>query len=517
MKKKTTAVSKGQSKYGHKAINIPNANGQLIAVTVDQAIQQTYQLLSSRGYGGSIKLATEIYKQVPKYFEAANLVAECCLSGLDFSTAQTCIDKSLALEKNNARGLMAQSKLYRMNDQHEKAIKSLERALKTSPRNEDIYIDLGMIYRELGDDKKILTCVKKALALNPDRPRAYWTKAHIPGGALSEGEIARVEHMLATKQLAAPERYNLLFALARSYEVAGNIDKQMAALMEGNAIKRQSIQYSIDHTLTGYKNLKNNYSKAFIEKNCRADDIGSDIIFVFGFPRSGTTLAEQILSAHKDVNSAGEVEGLMRAVTMTSRQTPNMQDLFKLENEASASIIESIRENYLEIIEPFKKGGVVTDKSLDNFTRIGLMKVLFPQAKIIHAYKNPIDNCLGCFKQIFEGQNWPCIYELNELEQAYRAYHDLMKHWDAMFPGDIYHFSYEALVADQEQQTRALLTYCGLPWDEACLNFHENTRAVRTTSSAQVRQGLYAGAVGRWEKYRDHLGPILKLEDLSAW
>ncbi len=151
---------------------------------------------------------------------------------------------------------------------------------------------------------------------------------------------------------------------------------------------------------------------------------------------------------------------------------------------------------------------------LNNYHGIGLIQLLFPAAKIIYTRRHPIANCLGCYQRIFSGANLPFVYDLQELADNYRNHHRLMQHWQQLLPDRIFTVNYEATIANQETLTRELLAFCGLEWEDNCLNFHENTRAVKTASNMQIRQGLYTDAVERWKNYREFLGPLLPLEEL---
>ena len=509
--------SNKQNKYANKTINVTDPKGQEQTISIAQAINYAYQLLAAQGYNASIKLVLDIYHRVPKFVEAANLAAYCYITGSDYVSAQKYVKKSLALERNNFQALMLQATIYRDNRKHPQAIKVLDQMLNIFPRSGDVHLELGLVYRELGDDEKTLAYLNKAIELEPNKPGAYAAKARIPGSVLSSAEIKNIERMINTETVAVSEKFNLLFSLARSYEEAGDIDQQMACLEQGNALKRSTMQYDIGYTLNKYKNIKQHFDKTFIEDNCINDELGNDLIFIFGFARSGTTLTEQIVASHAEVSSAGEIEYLAQTTNSFYQQLATIKKLSTLDKEAAQAAILEVRKDYLAVMAPFKQAKYVTDKSLVNFQNVGLIKTLFPKAKLVHTHKHPVDTCLGCYKQIFKGNNWPFIYNLDELEQAYRAYHDLMKYWDAMFPGDIFHLSYESLVQNQESVTRDLLAHCGLEWDENCLNFHQNDSAVQTVSALQVRQKLYADAVGRWEKYSDHLEPLLGLQKLTGW
>ena len=224
-------------------------------------------------------------------------------------------------------------------------------------------------------------------------------------------------------------------------------------------------------------------------------------------PRSGTTLVEQILASHSQVFGAGELNDLLRIATSiqaekTDKEFPDC--ILDLNEEA----LETLGVSYLERLRKHSDSKrFITDKMPHNFWFIGLIKIILPEAKVVHCIRDPRDNCLSIFKNSFVHANY-YAYDLKELGQYYNLYLDMMDHWGKTIPDFIYDLSYEAMVSNQEEETRKLLTYCQLPWEASCLSFHKTERSVATASSTQVRRPIYNDSVSLWKKYERQLEPL---------
>ncbi len=255
------------------------------------------------------------------------------------------------------------------------------------------------------------------------------------------------------------------------------------------------------------------FSKDLLAGSEVADGNPANIIFIVGFPRCGSTLIEQILSSHPEVSAAGETLALRHAIRgFQQRRNPSAPYPEWLGMQPAGALAE-IADDYLRRVSEFRRGAFMTDKLLDNFRFIGVIHMIFPNARIIDARRNPIDVCYSCYKRLFNLSAVPFTYDLDNLARAYRDYRDLMRHWNEVLPGRIHTVDYEQLVNHQESTTRNLLEYCGLSWDDACLQFYRNARTVMTNSNVQVRQPLYGDSIDRWKVYEDYLGPLLALSN----
>jgi hypothetical protein len=240
------------------------------------------------------------------------------------------------------------------------------------------------------------------------------------------------------------------------------------------------------------------FDRNLLEKLQGAGDPSSTPVFVLGMPRSGSTLIEQILASHPQIHGAGETEDLAECLPAGFPECLSTAD---------ASAIREIGRAYLSRLPQGRQR--VVNKLPHNFLRIGLIRLALPNARIIHTERNPLDTCVSCYSKLFTaGQNFS--YDLGELGRYYRLYSGLMDHWRSVLPADaMLHVAYEDVVEDLEGQARRLIEYCGLPWDDRCLDFYKTNRTVRTASAVQVRKPLFRSSVERWKKYEAGLGPLL--------
>jgi hypothetical protein len=227
-------------------------------------------------------------------------------------------------------------------------------------------------------------------------------------------------------------------------------------------------------------------------------------------PRSGTTLLEQILASHPKVHGAGELKTLNDVILTVRGADGNIIPYPEFTTAIDSAALKQIGARYVNLIrEMTPHGDRVTDKMPSNYYFAGLIHLALPNAKIIHTVRDPIDTCISCFSKLFSAEQ-NHTYDLGELGRYYKRYQHLMQHWHRVLPhGRILDVRYEDVVADLEGQARRIIEYCGLPWDDRCLSFHETDRPVRTASATQVRQPIYKNAVGRWRVYEEFLGPLL--------
>ena len=251
------------------------------------------------------------------------------------------------------------------------------------------------------------------------------------------------------------------------------------------------------------------YTRDVIDALKRKTMDSQRLVFIVGMPRSGTSLVEQILASHPDVYGGGELNTLGDII----KQLPDKNNLTSgypgFVSELTASIVEDAAHQYINYIESIdKKSQLVTDKMPDNFLYLGLINILFPQAKIIHCTRNPYDTCLSCYFQQFSG-HYPYAYQLDNLAHYYKAYQKLMSYWHDNLTTPIFELNYETLIEDKENVIRKLLEHCQLDWHEDCLEFNKSSRAVTTASTQQVGKALYKTSVDRWRNYESFLDPLI--------
>jgi tetratricopeptide (TPR) repeat protein len=382
---------------------------------------------------------------------------------------------------------------------------ALQRDLNHAPAHFNACVALTM----LGNVEGALTACETALKLDPTL-EGYYQLAALGGLKQDDPRLGWLEGRLADVRTQASTRIDAGFALSRVYDEAGDADRAFPPLLEANALKRGTISYDESIEIARIRSLTTVFTPDFMQRFAGASDSKLTPVFILGMPRSGTTLVEQMLAAHPRVKAGGELPFM-------PENALRLGELWGSRGNRAPGSDAEVRADLHETAEKYARQtaqlrgthGHFTDKLPGNFLFIGLIHLMFPEARIIHCRRDPVDVCLSCFQRLFSS-DVPYSYDLAELGRYHRLYQDLMRHWhETLPPGRILDVDYEELVADPEQGVRRMLEFCGLEYDPACLDFQNVKRAVSTASAVQVRKPLYSTSVHRWERYRKHLGPLL--------
>jgi hypothetical protein len=315
--------------------------------------------------------------------------------------------------------------------------------------------------------------------------------------------------------LSDSHRIPLLFALGKAFEDVGDPAKAFECLHAGNRLKRSTIQFDLQAELDLNERIIEVFDRAFFDLPAAAMEPSAVPIVVVGVARSGTSLVEQILASHSRVRGAGET-GYLQPIL--ADWFPRLRD-GSLPRRASAIGADELRRRAARYLAQLRRHDAtaphIVDKSLFNFRLVGLIRTMLPNAKIVHCVRDPVDACLSSYKKLFR-TGVLYSYDLEELGRYYLSYRRLMEHWRAVLPEAMLEFRYEDLVADQQARIRALLAWCGLPWEDSCLAFHRTDRAIDTASVVQVRQPIYTSAVASSRKHFPYIRPLLETLGIDA-
>jgi hypothetical protein len=305
------------------------------------------------------------------------------------------------------------------------------------------------------------------------------------------------------------DRMQIAFSLGKAYEDLKHYDRSYVCLHEGNRLRRSTISFDIREEQSRFDRVKAVFTGELFERLEGGGVQDSTPIFVLGMPRSGTTLVEQILACHPDVHGASELNDLRQAVDSLSVDGGGVAYPDSLSGLSGVQLTE-IGQRYLDRLRAHNPSArFITDKMPWNFEYIGMIKLMLPGARIVHCLRNPMDNCFSIYKKCFAHlESIEYAYDQTELGQYYLMYEELMAHWRDVLPGFVLDIRYEDLVADQKHHSKRLLEFCGLEWNDACLEFHKTDRPVKTASAAQVRKPIYNTSVKAWKNYEKHLGPL---------
>ncbi|MFS3133793.1 sulfotransferase [Gluconacetobacter sacchari] len=405
--------------------------------------------------------------------------------------------------------------LLRNTGRHAEALHHLEQAHALQPDDAPVHAVLALVLQELGHIDAAIAHLRRAIALAPDEPNYYLGLTRLSALPADDPALAAMQALAGRAgTLDDQGRMRLHFALGKALADSGHHRASFDHLLKANAIRRAQTPYDEQRIARGARAIRARFTADVIAATAASGHPSPRPVFIVGMPRSGSTLVEQILASHPLVFGAGEVGTLSDTLQDAAKRFPDWRVGTPLTG-LSARDRHAIAEDYLHRLDRLVTGWTgdrpparISNKTLDNFFHIGLIRQLWPNARIIHTLRDPIDTCLSCFSIPFDKLAF--TFDLGELGRYHRHYQDQMTHWRQVLPpGTILDVRYEDIVADLETGARRIIAYCDLPWDEACLRFHESRRLVRTSSVAQVRRPIYRSAVGRWRPDDETLRPLL--------
>ena len=417
----------------------------------------------------------------------------------NFSEAENCFKKSIHLEKNNPESRNNLGNLYQDMDKPKEAIETYSKALDINSNFFPSHFNLAITYKNMGSFDRSRDHLNKAIKLKPSFFTAHRTLSQITTYKKNHEHFKLLQKIYEEMKLKKMFNSEFLFALGKAHEDVKDYDKAFFCYQEGNKIHRGNINFSINDLSNEFEVIKKNFTKDLLLNFKNGIKKDSTPIFIVGMPRSGTTLVEQILSTHEDVFGGDELNFLPDLI---SKYIISIGDILKTSNKTLNNVAEDYLKNLKRISKNSKR---VTDKLPINFKWIGLIKILFPNSKVIHCNRNPRDNCLSIYKNFFTSNKMNFAFDINEICQYYNLYTDIMKHWEINFPNFIYNIKYEKLVESPEKEIKNLLKYCDLRWDSSCIKFYENKRLVKTTSDTQVRKKMYKSSIDSWANFKKNL------------
>ena len=393
---------------------------------------------------------------------------------------------------------------------YDRALALFEEILESQPDDPLVLTSRGHALKTMGRHDEAVASYRRATDRKPDHGDAWYGLANLKTFKFLADETAAMEREEARGNLALADRIHLCFALGKAHEDAKRYSEAFAYYERGNALKCAQTRYTPEHMDEEFAAQKRHCSRALLDARVNGGHAAPDPIFIVGLPRAGSTLLEQILASHSQVDGTLELPNILSlAHRLRGRNKLNDRDRYpRILGEMSAADLEKLGAEYIETTRIHRAGApFFTDKMPNNFRHIGLIKMILPNARIIDARREPMACCFSGFKQLFaEGQEF--TYGLDEIGRYYRGYVDLMRHWDDVLPGEILRVEYEDVVADLESQVRRILDFCGLAFEAGCVDFHQTDRAVRTASSEQVRQPINSAGLEQWRHFEAHLDPL---------
>jgi tetratricopeptide (TPR) repeat protein len=424
--------------------------------------------------------------------------------------AVACYERALAFKPDYADAHNNLGNAFVAQDRIDDAVAHYERALALKPGIAGAHNNLGNIFKELGKFDDALAHYGRAIASRPDYAEAYYSRAEIKSFQRGDSELAALNALAERDDLSADKTLYINFALAKAFDDSGDYVRAFEQLRKGNALKRRQINYDETRVLDFFQRISTVFDSGLFDRFRGSGDPSSVPVFVLGMPRSGSTLIEQILASHPQIHGAGELTALDAAASSVFNADDSPLQYPESVPGLEGVTLRRLGQSYLGRLPALADGKVrIIDKLPGNFLSIGLIRLILPNARIIHTMRHPMDTCLSCYSKLFTS-GLPFSYDLAELGRYYRSYSELMAYWRSVLPpGTMLDVSYEDVVGDLEGQARRLIDYCGLSWDDGCLGFQRTNRPVKTASAVQVRKPLFRSSLQRWRHYEAGLAPLL--------
>ncbi|HKI61412.1 MAG TPA: sulfotransferase [Mariprofundaceae bacterium] len=446
----------------------------------------------------------------PRSIQALIGEANCLLKLRRPEMALPILEQAFDRHGKNPELLTSLASAYTELHRHDEARQHLQTLLDLYPQLPDAHFQMGKLKIEQGKLAEGEAEIRATIALQPGHADAHVLLAtsftHI---LASDTDISALQKLYENSPPDSPECVRLGFAMGKVMEDIGEYNRAFEYFKQANDIRHRHTTYDQNTELEHLENILQTYNED-IFGHCSANGDDSPI-FILGMPRCGSTLVEQILASHPDVIARGECEYFEKV--LAEENTPDNPLTLERINGFSPEEWDAVGQGYLKLLkENLPAGKRITDKSLTNIRLVGAIHCALPKARIIHVRRNPLDTCLSIYKTNLLGRLHDYGRNLGQLGYYYRMYLQLMQHWRNILPkGAMYELDYETLVNDQETETRKLLEYCGLPWNEACLDFHKADNVVRTASLTQVRRPVYRGSLAAWKRYEKHLQPLIRI------
>lgn len=476
----------------------------------------------------AIRMFAEVAGRLGRYADAENLLVRCLELAPGFTAARHNyavvlhrqgkaaaalpeIDRLLAAEPHNPSHHNLKAAILARIGEYQESIEIYAQVLRGYPQQSRVWMSYGHALKTAGREAECIDAYRKCIELQPSLGEAYWSLANLKTFRFTAEELAAMRRQLGEPGLSDTDRLHFHFSMGKALEDLGDYSGSFEHYATGTRLRRLQITYDADENSCHVSRSRALFSPGFFTQRAGFGSSAPDPIFIVGLPRAGSTLLEQILSSHSAVEGTMELPDiLMMAKALGGKPSKAQRTAYpEALSTLSAQQCRELGEQYLQQTRIQRKTDApfFIDKMPNNFAHIGLIHLALPNAKIIDARRHPLGCCFSGFKQHFaHGQSF--TYSLNEVGRYYRDYVELMAHFDAVLPGRVHRVHYEAMIEDTAGEVRRLLDYCGLPFEENCLLFYQNDRAVRTASSQQVRQPIFRAGVDQWRHYEPWLDEL---------
>lgn len=482
-------------------------------------------LQSNKHHPEALLLLAEIGIQLRVYGEAEFLLNSCLelypdhqAAGLEslklfakmgkFKEAKALANKLLTYSPDNAVLLSAKASAMVGLTEVKDALKLYYQILQKDDNLPGIQLLLGHALKASGDLPGAIAAYQKCYHYKPEFGDAYWSLANTKTYRFTTLELQQMQNLANSDESSTDDKIHFHFALGKAFEDSKAFDNAFQHYSTGNQLKQQQLKYDPESFERQVAQQIDTCNAALFDKLSNVGDPSVSPIFIVGLPRAGSTLLEQILASHSQVDGTMELHNILGLASRLQGQANRYPTILA---ELDESYFKRFGEQFLQDTQVYRSGApFFIDKMPNNFLHIGLIKLILPNAKIIDARRHPMACCFSGFKQLFgDGQDF--TYGLENIGRYYRSYQTLMDHWDTVLPGYVLKVQHEEVIDDLEGQVRRILNFCGLPFEQQCIDFHKTQRTIKTPSSEQVRQPIYRSGLDQWKHFEAHLQPLIKV------
>ena len=462
-------------------------------------------------YADAEALLTRSLELSPSFAPARHHLAVVLHRQARFTEALAQLEQLLAEDPRNPGYLTVQAAIFGRLGDAPQSIRVYEDVLADYPEQAKVWMSYGHALKTAGRQSDAVAAYRRCIALTPQLGEAWWSLANLKRVRFADEDVRAMHVQLASARLTEEDRLHFHFAAGKALEDAGHHAESFEHYAQGNALRRAQVKYDAEENSRHVHRSRALFTPEFFAARAGAGCPAPDPIFIVGLPRAGSTLIEQILSSHSAIEGTQELPDIGVLASRLSGRKLRAQESAYPDVLATLEMkdFHALGEEYLERTRIQRKTAkpLFIDKMPNNFAHLALIHLILPNAKIVDARRHPLGCGFSCFKQHFaRGQHF--TYDLAELGRYYRDYVALLADFDAALPGRVHRIHYENMVRDTEGEVRRLLAYCHVPFEDACLRFYENERAVRTASSEQVRTPIYREGLDQWQHYEPWLGPL---------
>jgi tetratricopeptide (TPR) repeat protein len=426
----------------------------------------------------------------------------------DLAQAEAAVRHSLLIDASSAASWVQLGSVLAHTMRQTAALDAYDQALRIDPNQIRVMLSRGHVLKTLGRRAEAEAAYRHCLELQPDFGEAYYSFADLKNYIFSDAEVLAMQAVLRDSQTTEKSLVQIHFALGRAHEQRRQFSQAFVHYAAGNVARRRSAPFDVAAFAGKCRRVAATFSAEFFNSRRHCGSADAAPIFIVGLPRSGSTLVEQVLASHSCIEGTMELPHILRFVRELDQHNGATDTYPESVIDLSAAQLELLGQRYIEETRIYRSGRpYFIDKMPNNFSHVGLLQLILPQATVIDVRRHPLDACFSAYKQHFaQGQSFS--YDLEDLGRYYSSYLELMDHWDSVLPGKVFHLAYEDLVRNTESTVRQLIAHCGLEFEPACLRFHETQRSVRTASSEQVRQPIFDSSIGYWRNFEAQLEPL---------